>query len=83
MAFRTMAERTLSLWTRTFIQGPLSEYDDWRGSLSEEERQQETAAARQRYEAYYEGMVRVVVADLQAQGHDLSAFLRPKGATEL
>jgi hypothetical protein len=34
---------------------------------------------RRKYEAYCDRMVFVMVADVQAQGHDFSAFLPPKG----
>jgi hypothetical protein len=58
-------------------QGRIMEYELWRDSLGEQDQKNEIAAARIRYETYYDAMARFLVWVLAKQGHDISAYLRP------
>jgi hypothetical protein len=58
-------------------QGRIREYEVWRDSLREQDRKDENAAVRIRYETYYDAMARFLVWVMAKQGHDISAYLLP------
>ncbi len=59
-------------------QGHIREYDDWLGSLSEQDQKKESAAVRERYEAYYDRMAQLLVSVVAEQGHHISSYLHPR-----
>jgi hypothetical protein len=58
--------------------GRIRAYEFWLDSLSEQDRKEEIAEVRGRYEAYYALMARLLVSVMAKQGYDISAYL-PSG----
>lgn len=61
--------------------GRIQAYERWLESLSEEEREEEIAACRARYERHYQRVADALAARMKEKGHDLDLLSKPRKYT--